>query len=135
MNECAAPWYAVEHQANYGSTGTSETNSSWLGMTITNLALAIESVFGLTMSDVLGRGKSTNVNYARRVYVYLLMNELRLSEEGIAAMINRNRTTVYWYKNNMDGWAMYDRRFSELLISVKNEAVTADVFGYVKNIL
>jgi len=91
-------------------------------MTPFDLLPAIKSVFGLTIADITGRSRSDDVNYARRVYVYILLNDFSLSVDGVASLIKRDSTSVYWYKNNMDGWVKWDKKFAELLKSVKYQA-------------
>ena len=89
---------------------------------LNGLSDGIYSVFGVHVSDICGSSRSNNIKYARRVYVYILMNDFDISVDGVASLIRRDKTSIYWYVNNMDGWLKWDKAFKELLKSVKEFA-------------
>ena len=89
---------------------------------IQNLSEAIYTVSGVSIFDICGRSKRDNVNYSRKVYIYVLMNDFGISIDGIAALTQRDRTSIYWYVHNMSGWLKWDKKFSIMLKSVKNQA-------------
>jgi chromosomal replication initiation ATPase DnaA len=91
-------------------------------MKIEDLAGTIKSVTGIAMDDLIGRSRAESVVYARRVFVYILLSEFGISVNGVAELTRRDRTSIYWYLNNMDGWIEWDKKFSKLLKSVKNQA-------------
>lgn len=91
-------------------------------MNISNLPSAIKVVFGLTIPEICSKRKLDWMVYARKVYSVILITEFNLSDEAIAGLTGRDRTTVYGYRKNWKDWDKYDAVFSELLKSVKNQA-------------
>ena len=90
---------------------------------ISELFLAIKIVFG---DEILIRIKSKSYTQsdmvARKVFSVILMTEFGLSDNGVASLIGRNRTTVINYRKSFMDWERYDKKFSELLKSVKYQA-------------
>lgn len=72
---------------------------------------------GLTIKDITGASRVSEVYYARLFYGHLLFCA-GLSDLGVAELLGISRSTAYYYPVNFDNELRHNKNFREFVIGV-----------------
>ena len=62
---------------------------------------------GLSMEDIRGNSRTRNISYYRRILTHVLMDRCGLNLVETAKVINKDHSTIIYYRDNMPTFLTY----------------------------
>ena len=88
-------------------------------LTVADVQREVENYYKISHSDLVGRGRQRNVNYARKMAIYLCRQLLDLPFANIGEKFNRDHSTIMHLVNDVEGQLKESRDMNEEIESLK----------------
>ncbi len=88
-------------------------------LTVADVQREVENYYKVSHSDLVGRGRQRNVNYARKIAIYLCRQLLDLPYANIGEKFNRDHSTILHLVNDIEAQLKESRDMNEEIESLK----------------
>ncbi len=88
-------------------------------LTVADVQREVENYYKVSHSDLIGRGRTRNVNYARKMAIYLCRQLLDLPFANIGEKFNRDHSTILHLVNDVEKQLKESRDMNEEIESLK----------------
>ena len=88
-------------------------------LTVADVQREVENYYKISHSDLVGRGRQRNVNYARKMAIYLCRQLLDLPFANIGEKFNRDHSTIMHLVNDVEAQLKESRDMNEEIESLK----------------
>ena len=78
------------------------------------------NVYNVELDDVRSKSRQRYLFYVRVIMAGVLRSEYNLTFTEIGRLLNRDHTTITYYKAMYDDLAHYDYTFKEMITSIKD---------------